>query len=253
MLAEKLREAKFVLTCTRYNKGYLSRFSNGGRSAPIYPVYHGLDLGKFASPLPVRGTRLQDRGQAQTGGASQNGTFQILSVGSLRECKGYAYLIEACGLLKERNIDFRCEIVGGGPEKRRLGRLVSRHGLEKKVRLTTYVPHEELISLYQRADVVALPALSATHFGIPNVLIEALAAKTPVICTPLPAVPELIEHMKSGLLVPEKEPRALADALENLSQDPELRRSLAAEGYARVAREFDIEKSGPQLEKIYLS
>jgi len=236
MLEEKLREAKFVLTCTRYNKEYLSRFCNGERSTTIHPVYHGLDLEKYAFPKTVRNER-----------------FQILSVGSLRECKGYSYLIEACRLLRERKIDFCCAIVGDGPEKKRLKSLIDRYGLEEKIRLIAYLAHEELISYYQRVDVVALPALSESHFGIPNILIEALAARTPVICTPLPSIPELIEPMKSGLVVPERDPHALADALEALARDPELRTALAEEGFARVARDFDMEKSGQQLERIFLS
>ena len=79
------------------------------------------------------------------------------------------------------------------------------------MRITGFLSQEDLIPLYQQASVVVLPALSATHFGIPNILLEALAVETPVICTPLPSLSEVMEDGTHGLYVPEQSPQELAD------------------------------------------
>jgi glycosyltransferase involved in cell wall biosynthesis len=100
---------------------------------------------------------------------------------------------------------------------------------------------EALIQLYQQASVVVLPALSEGHFGIPNVLLEAMAVETPVVCTALPSLSEVMEHGKHGLYVPERDPEALADALQVLARDPERCRAMGKAGRRKVEELFDAE------------
>jgi glycosyltransferase involved in cell wall biosynthesis len=234
MLAEKVRAAKFVVTCTRYNKSYLTEVAGPEAAKKIVVSYHGVDLQKFV-PAPKQPSE----------------RFQILAVGTLLPCKGLPDLIEACRLLAERGVAFDCTIAGDGPERRLLEQQIHRCGLNDRVKILGYVAQETLIPLYQQAGVVALPALSESHFGIPNVLLEAMAVKTPVICTPLPSLSEVMKDGQQGVYVPEHDPKALADALEKLARNPALCRDMGKLGRGKIEELFDTEKNVGTLETLF--
>jgi glycosyltransferase involved in cell wall biosynthesis len=234
MLREKIRAAKFVVTCTRYNKGYLAEVGGGDTANKIIASYHGVDLRTFI-PAP----------------RSASDRFRILAVGTLLPCKGLPDLIAACRLLADRGVAFSCTIAGDGPERRALEEQIQRSGLSDQVKILGYVSQEALIPLYQHTDVVALPALSESHFGIPNVLLESLAVKTPVVCTPLPSLSEVMEDECQGVYVPEHDPPALADALERLARDPDLCRAMGEAGRRKIEELFDTEKNVALLESLF--
>ena len=114
MLREKIQAAKFVVTCTRHNKDYLAEVGGGAAGNKIVVSYHGVDLDRF-KPVPRR----------------DDGTFRILTAGTLRECKGLPDLIEACRLLTARGINCDCTIVGDGPDRRSLEKQIGRAGLDE--------------------------------------------------------------------------------------------------------------------------
>ena len=232
MLVDKIRAARFVATCTRFNKHYLAGLAGADVADRIVVSYHGVDLERFR-PAPRR-----------------EGPFRILAVGTMIKGKGFDDLIEACGILAARGVPFECSIVGDGPECRRLERLIERLGLGDRVKITGYVSQEAIVPLYQAASVVALPAIAKAHFGIPNVLIEALAVETPVVCTKLPSMPEMMEDGMQGLYVPEHAPEALAAALESLARDPARCRAMGEAGRRTVAALFDTEKNVATLERM---
>jgi glycosyltransferase involved in cell wall biosynthesis len=138
-------------------------------------------------------------------------------------------------------------------ERPRLARLIRRYGLTNRVRITGYLPHEALIHLYQQASVVVLPALSESHFGIPNVLLEAMAVETPVVCTPLPSLAEVVQDGKQGLYVPERNPQALADTMEALARNPEQCRAMGVAGRRMIEELFDAEKNANVLVALFRS
>ncbi len=226
LLADKIRSARFVVTCTRHNRDHLVRLAGPWAAEKVVVSYHGVDLARFR---PVRRATTEE--------------FRILAVGSLVACKGFPDLVEACRLLGSRGLAYCCTVVGDGPERGRLERQIREADLGDRVRLTGYLTQEELLPLYQGADVVVLPALSAAHFGIPNVLLEALAVETPVICTPLPSLGEVMEHGREGLFVPEGAPDALADALEALARDPDRRRTMGRAGRRMIEARFDAARN----------
>jgi len=236
MLAQKIHAAKFVITCTRHNKDYLVGIAGAAAADKIVVSYHGVDLGRF-KPLAQR---------------SPDG-FRILTAGTLRGCKGLPDLIQAARLLAGRGLEFECSIVGDGRERRHLERLIRRAGLSDRVRITGFLSQEDLIPLYQEASAVVLPARSDSHFGIPNILLEAMAVGTPVVCTPLPSLAEVMEHGRHGLYVPEQDPAALADALESLAKDPERGRAMGVAGRRAVEELFDTEKNAAALESLFRS
>jgi glycosyltransferase involved in cell wall biosynthesis len=235
MLVDKIRAARFVVTCTRFNKQYLGELAGPRAQDRIVVSYHGVDLQRF-HPAPRPG-----------------GPFRILAVGTVNECKGFDDLIEACGRLAERGVPFDCSIVGDGPERGRLERLIAKLRLDDRVRITGYVSQESIVPLYQASDVVALPAHADTHFGIPNVLLEALAVGTPVVCTKLPSMPEMMDDGVQGLYVPERDPEALAAALESLARDPGRRRAMGEAGRQTIETLFDTDKTIAVLEGMMRS
>lgn len=232
LLPEKIANARFATTCTRYNQEHLARLS-GGVGGKVSLVYHGLDLSAFQ---PDAGARA--------------GKPVILAVGQLKEKKGLGYLIRACRALKDRGHEFECEIVGEGPLRSELEALVRQLSLESTVRLSGALPHPEVVLKYQRAHVFALPCVVAgdgDRDGIPNVLLEAMAMGLPVVSTPVSGIPEVVEDGVNGFLVPPGDEVALADALARLLDDPAARRQLGERGRERVAAEFDAERNARRL------
>ncbi len=235
MLAKKIREAKFVVTCTEDNKRYLKKIAKGR----IVVNYHGVDLTRFAvdnKPKTV-----------------DHRSFSILSVGSLLECKGFDILIDACKILQDRRIDFKCVIAGGGPLEEKFKLHAEHNGLDAKIIFIGYITQDKLIPYYKEADVFALPVRLDIHWGIPNVLIEAMAVRLPVVTTALPSIPELIEDGKGGFIVPEKDSQALADRLMLLAKNNALRKQVGEAGYRVVQEKFNIHKNALKFRELFMA
>ena len=109
--------------------------------------------------------------------------------------------------------------------------------------MTGPLKQSQVIPYYKKADVFVLMAQSEWHWGIPNVLIEALAAKTAVITTKFGSVEELVQDGKTGRIVPSKNPAILADTLEEYYRHPSLRQQHALEGHGLVVEYFDLNKN----------
>lgn len=241
LLTVKMRRARFVITCTGANQQYLERLNKS--STPVYKIYHGLDLALFSSAASAQ----KADGQTQSP--------LILSVGRLVEKKGFNYLIEACRMLKDRGCDFQCRIVGGaGSEAEHLRQLIAGLQLADRVTLAPAVTQEQLRLIYQQADLFALPCqvlADGDRDGIPNVLVEAMAMKLPVVSTDISGIPELIIHRHNGWLVPSKDAAALAGALEELLRNPGLRAELATQARATVVHHFDATVNVQQLRQLF--
>ena len=234
LLALKLRRARFVVTCTRANQEHLRQVEP--HSAPIHTIYHGLDTKKFA-PLEHHETALP----------------VILSVGRFVEKKGYPYLVEACRILHEQGRQFVCHIVGGG-DSEPIKKLIQQWQLEEIVRLHSAVTQEELREIYTQATVFALACHiidNGDRDGIPNVLAEAMAMELPVVSTDISGIPELVETGVNGLLVPEKNAAALAQAIAELLDNAALRERLGRAARARVCYIFDVEVNVQSLYRLF--
>lgn len=232
-LAHKIRNAAFVTTCTAESRRYLTQLANDVDPDRVRTVYHGTDLAAFRT----------ERAEPHD--------LHILAVGTLRHCKGFDTLLQATAQLRADGVPARVTIVGDGEERPRLTRLARQLGLDGHATFTGYVPHEDVARLYASATVLVHPARAATHFGIPNVIVEAQAASLPVVCTPLPALRELIEDGTSGLYVPEEDEKRLAALLRALFAEPAWRRRLAAEGLRRVTDMFDISTTAATFAQLF--
>ncbi len=224
-LAKKIRAARFVTTCTADSRRYLLRIAGDIDPGRVHTIYHGTDLSAFRTRR------------------AEPADLHVIAVGTLRDCKGFDTLLHAVADVRRGGVPTRVTVVGDGEERGSLTRLAASLGLADAATFTGYLPHEDLAKLYAKASLLVLPARAATHFGIPNVIVEAQAASLPVVCTPLPALSELIEDNVSGVYVPEDDAPHLARVLRTLFDDPAQRRHLAAEGLRRVTARFDISET----------
>lgn len=232
-LRAKLDQARFAVTVSDYNRDHLSRL--GARN--VVRIYNGIDLRRFAP----------------NGGGADEPPL-VLAVGRLVEKKGFDVLIRACGLLRADGVRFRCVIVGKGELEDELQTLISALDLEQHVELAGPLPRDKLLELFPRASVVAAPCLvgsDGNRDGLPTVLTEALALKIPVVATPVTGIPELVEDGRTGLIVPERDPAALAAAIRRLLEEPETARRLAEAGRARVERDFDLHANVRELRTLF--
>ena len=234
-LRRKLADAAAVITVSDYNRDYLTR-TYGSAAAHVHRVYNGLDLEQFHFESPAERPP------------------RIAAVGRLVEKKGFTDLVEACAILRDRGLAFRCEIVGTGPLELTLQALVQRLGLQGRVQLLGPRPRSEVIEHIRSAAVLAAPCVvgaDGDRDGLPTVLLEAMALGTPCVSTEVTGIPELLRPSEAGLAVPEHEPLALAAALERLLADAALRVRLARQARRRVEAEFDIRRTAARVRGIF--
>lgn len=182
-------------------------------------------------------------------------TVHILSVARLTEKKGIEYGIRAFSQCRERlDIDVKYTIVGDGPRRKSLERLVTHLNLAEDVRFAGWQSKDEVYDFLQRANLFLAPSVTAESGdkeGIPVAIMEAMASGIPVVSTVHSGIPELVDDGKSGLLVPEGDVEALADALCELSQAPDQLTEMASRGRKIVQSEFDTDVLNDQLVEHY--
>jgi colanic acid/amylovoran biosynthesis glycosyltransferase len=225
-LGKLIGAARGVVTVSEFGVQFLrGKFPDA--AGKISCVYNGADLNRF---------RRADFSAAVP---------TIISIGRLIEKKGFGDLIEACGLLRARGIDFRCEIVGEGPLEVALREQINASGLNGVVSLAGPLAQSEVVGHLARATVFALPCVTEAGGGIdnlPTVLVEAMASSLPIVSTRIAGVPEMVLDGSTGLLVAERQPAAFADALEGILADRTLAKSLGEAGRERAADLFSVEK-----------
>jgi glycosyltransferase involved in cell wall biosynthesis len=168
---------------------------------------------------------------------------RILFVGWLERDKGILDLIRACGTLRERG-DFTLKIVGDGGAAAEARELVERFHLTDVVEFQGWLRTPELHAALREADVFALPSWAE---GLPNAMVEAMAARVAVLVSAVGAIPEVITDHESGLLVQPRDGTALLDALAEIVRDGALRERLADKAFEIAKREFAPE---PAVDKL---
>lgn len=182
-------------------------------------------------------------------GVSQEGfpTPTFLFVGRLVAQKGVRHLLEACERLEASGEKFEVLLVGNGPERDALERWTTTRGLRSPRFLGT-VGEEELTRLYAKADAFVLPSLWE---GLPLTLLEAWAARRPVVATAVGGVPDVAQEGENALLVNPGDGRALAEAMGQLLRDESLRRRLGAAGHRLVGERFSWERVVSETLALY--
>lgn len=232
-----LRGAKGVVTVSDYNVTHF-RDTYGDDAASVHRIYNGL----LVDALPYADPRSREP--------------RIVGVGRLVEKKGFADLVQACAVLRDRGTPFRCDIIGDGPLAHELARLVSSLRLEGVVRLLGPLPQGRVMHAVQQAAALAAPCIvgsDGNRDGLPTVLLEAMALGTPTISTDVTGITEAVRDNDTGLIVPQHSPPELADAMERLLRDPPLRSRLAARARALVEARFDISRNTAALRELFTS
>lgn len=231
-LAPKFADAHHVVTVSDYNLTDLAVRHPGAR---LHRVYNGLDL----SALPMR--------------AAQPTAPRLVAVGRLVEKKGFADLIDALAILRERGTELPTLLVGGGRLEEELAAQVVACGLHDLVVMTGPRGQRETHAAIRSATMLAAPVVVAAdgdRDGLPTVLLEAMAIGTPVVSTPVTGIPEAVVDGQTGLLVPERDPFALADALQRLLDEPLFARRLAVGARRRVEERFDVRRQAAALAQL---
>jgi glycosyltransferase involved in cell wall biosynthesis len=226
----KLRAAAFTVTVSDFNAAYLRALCPDA-TPHIHRLYNGIDLSLFSpaeSMVPGR----------------------IIAVGRLVEKKGFAVLVQACAILRDRGAAFDCRIIGDGPLHSALTAQIAALSLQDHVTLTGPMPQEELARELGTAAIACLPCIitkDGDRDGLPTVLLEAMGKAIPVVTTTVTGGPEIVAQGETGLLCPPDDPQALADALAALLADPHRACAMGAAGRLRAERLFDLSTNVARL------
>jgi glycosyltransferase involved in cell wall biosynthesis len=231
-LRERLAEATFVATVSEANATYLSSLLDARRPSV---VHNAVDLRRLGAP--------EEDGREPD---------VVLTVARLIEKKGLGDLVAACGILVRRGLPLRLEVVGDGPLRDRLEAEARRERV--LVVFRGAVPNEQVLDRYRRATVFCLPcvvAKSGDRDGLPTSVLEAMALGLPVVTTSLNGLAEAVLHERTGLIVPDRDPTSLADALERLLGDRDLRERLSHDARSHVEEHFALDRSVLLLRSLF--
>jgi len=203
-------------------------------AANVTVIHNGIDAAPF--------------GQAgrQRRYAAGDSEIVVGTVARMAPQKGLSHLLQAAALLARRFPRLRFILAGDGPELNSLKELAITLGLSKRVSFPGYC--RDLPALLAQIDIFVLPSLTE---GLAITLLEAQASGCAAVASRVGGVPEVIEHRRTGLLVPPASPRALAEAVAALIENPALRRSMALAGRERVKKHFTVEQMLNQTGLLY--
>lgn len=224
-LAEKIAKARFVVTCTQYNKKYLEALVDHRQE--VHCVYHGIDLALFFAHRVER---------------TPSPPYTFITIARLVEKKGIPDILQALALLSGEGFPFRYILIGSGDDKEQITNQIRTLGLIEKVTLAGTLAHEQVLEMFQQADCFVLGckvARSGDRDGIPNVLAESMALGVPVVGTRVSGIPELVEHEVTGMLAEASDPRELAQTLKRVVTDSELRQRIIPAARDKVSQVFD--------------
>lgn len=232
MLAEKVRDAAFVVAISDYNRRIILDETRACDADKVKVIHCGVDPQDFCPP----------------DNAAETGTepLSIVCVGTLHEVKGQGILIQAVAEATAHGVFFQLHLVGDGPDLELLTRMAAEAGVSDLVHFEGRCDRQEVIQYLQQADIVAAPSVptrDGRREGIPVALMEAMAAKVAVVASRLSGIPELVQHNVNGLLTPPGDVHAVAEALVRLSGDAELRARLASAGRQTVIERFSLKEN----------
>ncbi len=172
--------------------------------------------------------------------------FWIVAAGRLDEQKGFDYLIKAAAMLEKHGVNFVLSIFGDGHLRGRLEDLILALNLKGRVRLEGYV--DGLMPVFWSADLFVL---SSIYEGMPNVLLEAMAAGLPVVATSVDGVCDIIAHDREGIVVPPAQPDDLYGAICRLYENDNERKELSQNGYSRLESAFSMDSMCNKYHLLY--
>lgn len=213
---------------------------NGLTRARLEILGNGIDLSAYDAP--PRQSRAQLRSQL---GIAQDAPL-IITVAVLRPEKGVDRLVAAMPLIRDSCPAAQLLVVGDGPESARLQEQVSALGMDDAVRLAGF--RNDVPDLLRAADIFVLPTLGD---ALPTVVMEAMAARLPVVASDVGGLSDMVTQDVEGALVPPDDVPALAAAIERLLRDTEARRKAGDAARLRAERDFSLHEQVRLLAAIY--
>ena len=236
-LKEKIRDSLFVTSDNMTNVPYLNGFLPQAASK-IYGIYNGIASGPFKD-APV----------------AMKPPYQLLALGRFDRIKAFEVLLRACGILKESGLDFHLTLAGDGPRRLQLKYWTYRLGLKTHISYPGFIPHDRVSELFCSADIFVMSSAvhkSGDRDGLPTVIMEALMHRLPVVSTNVCGIPEVIINNETGLLVRQKDPPALADAIRKVISDRSAALEMAERGRILVLEKFDPAANHGRIFDLFL-
>jgi glycosyltransferase involved in cell wall biosynthesis len=235
-LPAKLERARLCITCSRAARRRVQAIVPPELESKVRCVHHGTDLLRFS---------FEPSGEVGE-------PARILAVGRLVPKKGFEHLLYASRrLLARRRI--RCRIVGTGPLEAKLRNLAQKLDLMRAIEFTGGVPPEQMPAVYEDADVLAVPSVigpGGDRDGLPNVVLEAMARGLPVVASRLSGIPDAVSNEATGLLVRPGNNAALAEALDRMLAEEDLRERCVRNGRELVEEQFDYRKNAREVYRM---
>lgn len=238
MLDRKLDEAAFVAVISDFNARYLIERYPQEVDGKLAVVRCGVSPERYSAADRVADPEC----------------LRLVCVASLEEYKGHAVLLNALAELQQEGVPFRATLVGDGPLRPLLVQRTEELGLADRVEFTGALSSDHVASHLREADAFVLPSIvteAGKMEGIPVALMEAGAARLPLVASAISGIPELVADGQTGLLVAPGDSAALAQALRALAQSPALRERLGRAAQQQVLSEFTIEKAADRLLELF--
>lgn len=223
-----LAPAAFVVTVCEANRQWIETQLAGDTPLDVRVLYNGVDTQAFHPSTRRPATEPT-----------------LLAVGRLVEKKGFRLLIDALAALRREGLRPRCLLVGDGEDRQLLRAHAEATGVTN-VEFLGMRTHDEVRELMRAATLMVLPCIvgeDGNRDALPTVLLEALAAGLPIVSTPVGGIAEIIEHERSGLLVPAGDATALAAAIASALQEPGGTAARAQAGRTVAESRFDLRKN----------
>jgi phosphatidyl-myo-inositol dimannoside synthase len=237
-----LRRSAWVNACSRDIAERVRSMGLAAQAPDVLP--YGVDLSEFAS---------EDAAAWRQRIGANPKEFVIAAIGRLVAKKGFTHLVRAAAILRSEGVPARLVVGGGGDLAGDLADQTRAEGCEAFVSLLGNIPHHQVAGLLAAADAVAVPSVRDERGnvdGLPNVLLEAMAAGRAIVASGVGGIPDVIESERNGLLVPPGDPTALAAALRRLRENAELRSCLASAA-KDTARQHSWTSYGDRLIRGY--
>jgi glycosyltransferase involved in cell wall biosynthesis len=232
-LRQKLLYANNIIVVCEFNRNFIrKRYPDifDSIADKIHLHHLGLDLAEFS--YEPEGRRMN----------------KVLGVGGLEKYKGFEYLLHTTRELACRGIDIEVELIGDGKERRSLEALAGKLEITDRLKFRGWLPPHEVRNMMKHTTLLVHPSIGLGD-AVPTVIKESMALGTPVVASNVAGIPELLDGGRCGMLVPPKNVRALADAIQALLANTAMRRTYAdaARKYAEV--QFDLWRNGRNLAK----
>ncbi len=234
LTAEALSKAVRIVPNSFWTKEWMNKIFGSQFNKKTRIIPGGVNLSKF--PAQVDTKEIENK-------LSLNGKSLVLFSGKLTKYKGVKYLIQAA-----KNIDALIGITGDGPERKNLENLVKDLKL-KNVKFFGYINGDDLIHLYYRADVCVVPSVWDEPLGL--VVLEAMAANTPVVVTRKGGIPLMVKDGYNGLFIRPRNPREISDKVNYLLKNEKIRMKMGNRARQTVVEKFSWDKIAAKYERMY--